>query len=131
MRGTFRKWASKSLRVENVRKWCPKQHMKTPASPTWSFFLMEVLTPRMNMKIHFLPRSTHIFGKKVSSKSCSSLNFLSISISCSSLGLMVNLKRCVKWTEWVDNIVHSTFKLSKKKDRIHKFQFSFGIRTEI
>ncbi len=43
---------------------------------------------------------------------------------------MVSLERCVKWVEWVDNTVHSTFKLSKKSDRIHNSLIFFRHRNE-
>ncbi len=45
MRGKNTKWAGKSLSAENVRKWCPKQLIKTPAPPSAAFFT-EVLTPQ-------------------------------------------------------------------------------------
>ncbi len=35
MRKKTAKWAAKS--AENVREWCPKQHITTPPPPTWSF----------------------------------------------------------------------------------------------
>ncbi len=42
---------------------------------------------------------------------------------------MVSLKRGVKWVEWVDNTVHSTFKLSEKGDRIHNSLIFFWHRN--
>ncbi len=76
----LQKWAGKSLSAENVWEWYPKQHIKAPTPHTGSIFFVGVLTLWMNLKISFLwiSRSICIFGKKVSSKSCSALNFLSL-----------------------------------------------------
>ncbi len=43
---------------------------------------------------------------------------------------MISLKQRVNGVEWVDNTVHSTFKLSKKGDKIHDSPIFFWHRNE-
>ncbi len=77
----------KKLQNEPAKVWVRKMFendvlnniLKPPLPPPGAFF--EMFLPLMNLKISSLriSSSTCIFGKKVSSKSCSLLNFLSVS----------------------------------------------------